>query len=56
MADRAEDFLHQFTRKLWLLDAAALQLSSIDPAARPLVADLMLGSTTFSRIAEYLAS
>jgi len=56
MADRAERFLRQYTTKLWLLDAAALQLGSLDPSGRPLVADLVLGSTTLNRIAEHFAS
>jgi fructoselysine-6-P-deglycase FrlB-like protein len=56
MADRAERFLRQYTPKLWLLDAAALRLGSVDPAARPLVADLVLGSTTLNRVAEHFAS
>jgi fructoselysine-6-P-deglycase FrlB-like protein len=56
MAERAERFLRQYTPKLWLLDAVALQLGSVDPAARPLVADLVLGSTTLNRIAEHFAS
>lgn len=56
MAERAERFLRQYTRKLWVLDARELGLASVDPGARPLVADLVLGSTTLNRIAEHFAS
>jgi fructoselysine-6-P-deglycase FrlB-like protein len=56
MAGRAERFLRQYTLKLWVFGAAALQLGSVDPAARPLVADLVLGSTRLNRIAEHFAS
>jgi fructoselysine-6-P-deglycase FrlB-like protein len=56
MADRAERFLRQYTRKLWVLDAAELRLSSIDTTARPLIGDLVLGSTVLNRIAEHFAS
>ena len=56
MADCAERFLRQHTPELWMLDAAALQLGSVDLAARPLVADLVLGSGTLNRIAEHFAS
>jgi fructoselysine-6-P-deglycase FrlB-like protein len=56
MADRAERFLKQYTRKLWVLDARELGLDSVDPQARPLVADLVLGSTTLNRIAEHFAA
>ena len=56
MAERAERFLRQYTRKLWVLDARELSLESVDPDARPLVADLVLGSTTLNRIAEHFAS
>ena len=56
MVERAERFLRQFTRKLWVLDARELSLGSVEPGARPLVADLVLGSTTLNRIAEHFAS
>jgi len=56
MADRAERFLRQYTPKLWVLDAAELTMSSVDASARPLVADLVLGSTVLNRIAEHFAS
>ncbi|MGH3185891.1 MAG: SIS domain-containing protein [Streptosporangiaceae bacterium] len=56
MADRAERFLRQYTRKLWVLDAAALQLGSVDAPLRPLVGDLVLGSTVLNRIAEHFAA
>ncbi len=56
MADRAERFLRQHMPKLWLLDAAALQLGSLDPSARPLVASLVLVGTRLNRIAEDFAS
>jgi fructoselysine-6-P-deglycase FrlB-like protein len=56
MAERAERFLRQYTAKLWVLDAAALQLDGMDSAGRPLVADLVLGSTVLNRIAEHFAS
>lgn len=56
MAERAERFLQQYTRKLWVLDAAALRLSSVDRSARSLIGDLVLGSTVLNRIAEHLAS
>lgn len=56
MAERAERFLQKYTDKLWVLDAAALQLDGMDPADRPLVADLVLGSTVLNRTAEHFAS
>ncbi|MGO8962059.1 MAG: hypothetical protein ACLQFR_32500 [Streptosporangiaceae bacterium] len=43
-------------RKLWYLAAAVLQLGSLDPSARLLVANLVLGSTRLNRIAGHLAS
>jgi fructoselysine-6-P-deglycase FrlB-like protein len=48
--------LHQYTGKLWVLDAAALQLGSVDQPLRPLVGDLVLGSTVLNRIAEHFAA
>ena len=56
MADRAERFLRQHTGKLWVLDAADLELPGVTPASRPFLADLVLGSTTLNRIAEHFAS
>jgi len=56
MAERAEQFLRQYTHKLWILDASALELSGVDPENRPLIADLVLGSTVLNRIAEHFAS
>jgi len=56
MADRAERFLRQYTRKLWVLDGAALRLDSVDAPLRPLVSDLVLGSTMLNRIAEHFAA
>jgi fructoselysine-6-P-deglycase FrlB-like protein len=56
MADRAERFLRQHTRKLWVLDAAELRLSSVGTSGRPLIGDLVLGSTVLNRIAEHFAS
>lgn len=56
MAERAERFLQQYTRRLWVLDAAALRLSSVDRSGRPLIGDLVLGSTVLNRIAEHFAS
>ena len=41
--------------EIWVLDAAALQPGSVDPAARPLVADLVLASTKLNWIAEHYA-
>jgi fructoselysine-6-P-deglycase FrlB-like protein len=55
MAERAERFLRQHTGKLWVLDAAELDLGAVDEAGRPLVADLVLGSTVLNRIAEHFA-
>jgi fructoselysine-6-P-deglycase FrlB-like protein len=56
MADRVERFLRQHTRKLWVLDAAALELDSVDAPARPFIADLVLGSTVLNRVAEHFAA
>ena len=56
MADCAELFLRQYTPKLWLLDAAALQLGSLEPPARLPVANLVLGSARLNRIAGHFAS
>jgi fructoselysine-6-P-deglycase FrlB-like protein len=56
MADRAERFLRRYTPRLWVLDAAALQLSSVDASARAAIGDLVLGSTVLNRIAEHFAS
>lgn len=56
MSERVERFLRQHTDKLWVLDALDLGLSSVDDAARPLVADLVLGSTTLNRIAEHFSA
>ncbi len=56
MAERAERFLRQYTRNLWVLDAAALRLSSVDRPARPLIGEMVLGSTVLNRVAEHFAS
>jgi fructoselysine-6-P-deglycase FrlB-like protein len=56
MAERAERFLRRYTRKLWVLDADALQLTGVGATARPFVADLVLGSTILNRVAEHFAS
>jgi fructoselysine-6-P-deglycase FrlB-like protein len=55
MAERAERFLRQHTGKLWVLDSLELGLGPVDEAVRPLVADLVLGSTVLNRIAEHFA-
>ncbi len=44
----------QIRSTLWVFDVAALQLGSVDLAAR-LVGHLVLGSTRLSQIAEHLA-
>jgi fructoselysine-6-P-deglycase FrlB-like protein len=56
MAERAERFLRQYTQKLWVLDSSTLELPGVDPENRPLIADLVLGSTVLNRIAEHFAS
>jgi fructoselysine-6-P-deglycase FrlB-like protein len=56
MADRAERFLRQYTKKLYVLDAADLPLDPVAEPMRPLIADLVLGSTVLNRIAEHFAA
>ena len=53
VAGRAERFLRRYTSKLWVFDAAALQLGSAGLAAGPLVADLVLGGMRLHRMAEH---
>jgi fructoselysine-6-P-deglycase FrlB-like protein len=55
MAERVERFLAQHTGKLWVLDAAELELGPVAADGRPLVADMVLGSTVLNRIAEQFA-
>lgn len=56
MAERAERFLARHTPKLHVMDASRLSLPDIDAAMRPLIGDLVLGSTVLNRTAEHFQS
>lgn len=53
MDDRVVAFLNRYTPKVHVLDARELQLPGIEPAMRPLVGTLVVGSALLNRLAEH---
>ena len=56
MGDRVESFLRRYTDKVYVLDAATLELPGIEPEMRALVGTMVASSGVLNRLAEHFES
>jgi fructoselysine-6-P-deglycase FrlB-like protein len=56
MGERVAGFLDRYTSRAHYLDAARLSLDGVDPAMRPFIGSLVVGSALLGRLAEHFES
>ena len=54
LADRVETFVRRYTDRVWVLDAAAVELPGISAQVRSLISPIVL-ATLLERLSEHLS-